>query len=172
VAQRFTIHSNLVFVDAGYNSFEVYRNCAQRGWTALMGDNRTTFTHKSVSGARLQRFYSPVRKIFIARGLVCRMHFWSNLAIKDTLARLRRYATGGPTWEIPEDVPEEYLLQLESEHRIKKGNKWMWLQIGKRPNHLLDCEAMSITAAYMLKIIGRESVGESVSEDTAAEEEP
>jgi hypothetical protein len=157
IQQRFRVHSNLVFVDAGYNSFEVYRSCAQRGWTALMGDNRATFAHKAGTN-RVQRFYSPVRKIFIARGLVCRMHFWSNLSIKDTLARLRRNSEGGPLWEIPEDVPEEYLVHLESEHRVKKGDKWQWNQIGKRPNHLLDCEAMNITAAYMLKIVGKESL--------------
>jgi phage terminase large subunit GpA-like protein len=156
---RFRVHDNLVFVDAGYNSFEVYRQCARRGWTALMGDNRATFTHK-VGGRRVQRFYSPVRKISIARGLVCRMHFWSNLSVKDTLARLRRGGDDGPLWEVPEDVPETYLLQLESEHRIRKGERWQWTQIGKRDNHFLDCEAMSVTAAYMLKIIGRESTGD------------
>lgn len=157
VQRRFSVHDNLVFVDAGYNSYEVYRNCAQRGWTALMGDNRATFVHKSGS-RRLQRFYSPVRKIFISRGLVCRMHYWSNLAVKDTLAKLRRNAEHSAKWEVPEDVPEEYLLQMESEHRIRKGEKWQWTQIGKRPNHYFDCESMQVTAAYMIKVIGNESI--------------
>lgn len=164
IQERFGIHGNLVFIDAGYNSFDVYRQCALRGWTALMGDNRATFTHKS-GGRRVQRFYSPVRKIFIARGNVCRMHFFSNLSIKDTLARLRRNPEGGPTWEIPEDVPEEYLLHMESEHRTKKGEKWIWQQIGKRPNHLFDAEVMSVAAAYMLKIIGRDSIDTEDTDD-------
>ncbi len=38
--------SNLVFIDAGYATYDVYRECAAHGWTALMGDKRATFTHK------------------------------------------------------------------------------------------------------------------------------
>ena len=122
-----------------------------------MGDNRPTFAHKA--GVRkVQRFYPPVRKVYVASGLVCRMHYWSNLNLKDTLARLRRNQDDSPAWEIPEDIPEEYLLHMESEHRVKKGDKWMWMQIGKRPNHLFDSECMQVVGATMLKIIGRESV--------------
>jgi hypothetical protein len=81
------------------------------------------------------------------------------LNIKDMLARLRRNQdpSKGPTWEIPADTDEDYLRQMESEKRTKKNDKWIWLQIGDRANHLWDCEAMQVTAAVMLKLIGRES---------------
>ena len=46
---------------------------------------------------------------------------------------------------------------MESEHRIKKGGKWLWERIGKRANHALDGETMSVCAAFMLKLIGREA---------------
>ena len=49
------------------------------------------------------------------------------------------------------------LAHMEDEHRIKKGGKWLWERIGSRPQHLFDCEAMQVTAATMLKIIGRET---------------
>jgi hypothetical protein len=39
---------------------------------------------------------------------------------------------------VPDDVPEEYLAQMESEHRTKKNGKWIWEQIGSRPNHYFD----------------------------------
>jgi hypothetical protein len=151
-------------VDAGYNSYEVYRHCARKGWTALMGDNRPTFMHKS-GKQKVQRFYSPVRKVYVSNGQVCRMHYWSNLNLKDSLARLRRNQEGAPGWEIPEDIPEEYLLHMESEHRVKKGGKWIWVQIGKRPNHLFDAECLQVVGATMLKIIGRESVDTPESGD-------
>lgn len=153
------VHDSLVFVDAGYNSYEVYRQCARRGWTALMGDQKATFLHRVAQGKKVERFYSPVRKIFISRGQVCRMHYWSNLNIKDILARLRRNQNPaeGATWEVPENVPEDYLAQMESEQRIKKNTKWVWEQIGSRPNHLWDCESMSVAAAVMLKVVGREA---------------
>ena len=39
----------------------------------------------------------------------------------------------------------------------KKGNSWIWEQIGNRPNHYLDCEAMNCAGALMLKIFGNDS---------------
>lgn len=159
IQKRFRILDNLVFVDAGYNSFEVYKHCGERNWIALMGDNRANFFHRLPNGKTVLRFYSPVKHIFISRYVKCRMHFWSNLNVKDTLARIRRNQnpTDGATWEVPTDISEDYLKQMESEHRIKKGNSWIWAQIGNRPNHYLDCEAMNCAGALMLKIVGNEN---------------
>lgn len=156
IQKRFKILDNLVFVDSGYNSFEVYKHCGERNWIALMGDNRTNFFHRLPNGKTVLRFYSPVKHIFISRYVKCRMHFWSNLNVKDTLARIRRNQNpaDGATWEVPTDISEDYLKQMESEHRIKKGNSWIWEQIGNRPNHYLDCEAMNCAGALMLKIVG------------------
>lgn len=156
IQKRFRILDNLVFVDAGYNSFEVYKHCGERNWIALMGDNRANFFHRLPNGKTVLRFYSPVKHIFISRYVKCRMHFWSNLNVKDTLARIRRNQNpaDGATWEVPTDISEDYLKQMESEHRIKKGNSWIWEQIGNRPNHYLDCEAMNCAGALMLKIVG------------------
>ena len=156
IQKRFRILDNLVFVDAGYNSFEVYKHCGERNWIALMGDNKANFFHRLPNGKTVLRFYSPVKHIFISRYVKCRMHFWSNLNVKDTLARIRRNQNpaDGATWEVPTDISEDYLKQMESEHRIKKGNSWIWEQIGNRPNHYLDCEAMNCAGALMLKIVG------------------
>lgn len=90
IQKRFRILDNLVFVDAGYNSFEVYKHCGERNWIAFMGDNRANFFHRLPNGKTVLRFYSPVKHIFISRYVKCRMHFWSNLNVKDTLARIRR----------------------------------------------------------------------------------
>ena len=163
IQKRFKILDNLVFVDAGYNSFEVYKHCGERNWIALMGDNRANFFHRLPNGKTVLRFYSPVKHIFISRYVKCRMHFWSNLNVKDTLARIRRNQNpaDGATWEVPTDISEDYLKQIESEHRIKKGNSWIWEQIGNRPNHYLDCEAMNCAGALMLKIIGNEPTSQN-----------
>ena len=152
VQQQFDVFPNLVFIDAGYTTYEVYRQCSIRNWTALMGDGHAHFNHR-VDGKLVQRFYSPVRHPQVLNKK-CRMHYWSNLGVKDTLARLRsnQDPEKGSTWEIPENVPEEYMKQLDSEQRVKKGNSWEWQQIGKRPNHYWDCEAMQVCAAYMLKL--------------------
>lgn len=160
IQQRFSILPNLVFIDAGYNSYEVYKQCGKHRWIALMGDNRANFVHRLPQGKSVFRFYSPVKNIFISRDVKCRMHFWSNLNVKDTLARIRRNQNpeNGATWEVPTDISEDYLKQMESEYRIKKGNSWIWEQIGNRPNHYPDCEAMNCAGALMLKIIGNENL--------------
>ena len=36
-------------------------------------------------------------------------------------------------------------------------SKLLWEQIGKRPQHMFDCEVMQICAAFMLKLVGREN---------------
>ena len=150
--QKYEVFSQLVFIDAGYSTFEVYRYCAKNKWTALMGDGRKDFPHK-VKGKITQRFYSTARHPLVS-DKKCRMHYWSNLGVKDTLARLRsnQNPDNGSTWEIPSDAPQEYLKMLDSEHRVKKGNSWEWQQIGKRPNHYWDCESMQVCAAYMMKL--------------------
>ena len=132
-----------------------------------MGDRRATFPHKTKGGTQIQRFYSPRRRVVLSHNRWCFVHYWSNLNIKDSLARLRRNQdpANGITWEVPDDVPEDYLKQMESEHRIKDKGKWIWLQIGNRPNHYFDCDSMQVTAATMLKLIGRESI-QSASSDT------
>lgn len=155
--EKYHIFPNLVFIDAGYSTFEVYRNCAKNKWTALMGDGRKDFPHK-VGGKITQRFYSTARHPLVS-DKKCRMHYWSNLGVKDTLARLRsnQDPESGATWEIPSDIPEEYVKMLDSEQRVKKGKSWEWRQIGKRPNHYWDCEAMQVCAAYMMKLFKCES---------------
>jgi phage terminase large subunit GpA-like protein len=70
---------------------------------------------------------------------------------------------------VPDDAGEEYLAQMESERRVRRNGKWIWEQIGARPNHYFDCEAMQAAAATMLKIVGREAV-EDASVDTGGGE--
>ncbi len=172
VQERFGIHPNLVFIDAGYATYDVYRECAANGWTALMGDKRATFTHKVKGRKSVERFYSPRRKVVLGRDRSCSVFYWSNLNIKDTLARLRRNQDpdNGPVWEVPDDIDDDYLAQMESEQRIKKNGKWLWERIGSRPNHLFDAECLQVVGATMLKLIGREAQGDTAPVDTPEEE--
>jgi len=166
--ERFAIHPNLVFLDAGHAAYEVYRHCAEHGWTALIGDRRATFVHRTRDGKSVHRFYSPRRKVVLTHNKSCSVFYWSNLNCKDILARLRRNQRPekGATWEVPDDIDDDYLAQMESEHRIKDGGKWIWRQIGSRPNHLWDCEAMQVVAVVMLKLVGREfSTTDPVAEE-------
>lgn len=162
--EKYGVRANLVFVDAGYSTYEVYAHCAEHGWTALMGDKRNTFTHRPSGGQTVERFYSPKRSINLGYNKggqsFCDMYFWSNLNVKDALFRLRKNVTA-PLWEVPSNAPTEYLDMLDSESRTYDKGRWIWKQIGERPNHYLDCEAMQVCAAIMLKLVGSESVSSS-----------
>ena len=46
---------------------------------------------------------------------------------------------------------------LESECRKFDNGHWVWKQIGDRDNHYLDCEAMQVCGAIMLKLVGGDS---------------
>ena len=83
-----------------------------------------------------------------------------DILFRNGQTRRNQDPANGVTWEVPDNVPEDYLAQMESEHRVKEKGKWIWLQIGHRANHLWDCECMQVAAATMLKIIGREAVQE------------
>jgi len=171
---RFTVHPNLVFLDAGHAAYEVYRQCSEYGWTALIGDRRPTFVHRGRDGKSVHRFYSPRRKVVLGHNKSCSVFYWSNLNCKDILARLRRNQRPekGATWEVPDDIDDDYLAQMESEHRVKDGGKWIWRQIGSRPNHLWDCEAMQVVAVVMLKLVGREfSASDPVAEEQGSQPE-
>lgn len=169
VQEKYGIAKELVFCDAGYNSYEVYKQCGPRGWTALKGDQKDNFIHvrkrKDGSREKTRRFYSPVHKVAAGRGQ-CRMHHFAANNIRDILKNLRNLKVGDElAWQIPDGAGKDYRRQLEAERRIKKGNKWVWEQIGRRANHYFDCEVMNVCAAIMLKIIGTDEVDNAASDD-------
>lgn len=159
IQTKFLVHPMLVFIDARHDTYNVYTACSKRGWTALMGHDKLTFAHRTASGKSIERFYSPVRAVALGTAKA-NMHYFSNLNIKDTLTKLRRNQDpeAGPTWEVYDEADEDYRKQLESERRVKDGDKWRWKLIGHRDNHYWDCEVMQACAATMLKLIGREAV--------------
>ena len=107
----------------------------------------------------MQRFYSPRRQggarthPALPRVLLFKLEHQGHPRAFAAEPRPER----GATWEVPDDIDDDYLAQMESERRVKNGGKWLWKQIGKRPNHALDLETMSVCAAFMLKLIGRET---------------
>lgn len=168
--RKWEVADHLVFIDAGYDTSRVYLECAKHGWTALMGDRRNTFTHSvpinpknpKEGNRRVERFYSPAKRVTLGQGLVARVHYFSNLNMKDILARLRRNQDPelGVTYEVPDNVPEWFLKHMDAEQRVKRGDKWIWEQIGKRPNHCLDTEVMGIAGLVMMKLLGRDEVAD------------
>lgn len=161
---KYKIADKKVFMDAG-NSFHgtVYDRCAKYGWTALIGRGQDYFQIREQSGRVYKRLYSmpdkvlaPTTRAVNGKRAWVLFFYWASDPIKDILSRLR--AIGSPTWEFPQDVPEEYRRHLNSEikrdvvDKMTKRTRKRWTFVG-RPNHLWDCEAMQVTAALLLKIL-------------------
>lgn len=137
----------LVGIDCGFRTDEVFEFCAKTGATALRGDKKNGWDFKTQSG-RVEKAYSPKEIIQVAPRSYCGRHFFSDLRCKDILANLR--SRDGDRWTYPDNAPKNYEKMLYSE---KKNEKGVWEQIGRRPNHFLDCEAMQICFALMLGLV-------------------
>lgn len=150
-----------VYVDCGDQFDDVIRNCGIHKWTALRGDQRYDFPWRitTAQGVKnVSKVYAPARLVNAGGGVV-RVHHYSNLALKDQLSRLRR--TGKHT--CASDSGQEYLEQMESEVRAMNTNgKPEWKRIGKRANHLWDCEVMQFvpTLAFGLLNVAPKTVEE------------
>lgn len=135
-----------VYVDSGDQFDDVIRQCGINKWTALRGDARNDFIWRvqTPSGMKsVAKVYAPARMVNVGTGPV-RVHHFSNLALKDQLARLRRMGKHTTA----NDCGQDYLEQMESEARIKNvAGKPEWKRIGKRANHLWDCEVMQFMPA-------------------------
>jgi hypothetical protein len=175
---EFKVPSQCVFIDAAYEQNRVIRECAKRnklvdlngkqdwlGWKALDGENQESrsFVYKPKNSKAMLLPYSWPAKYLsgnsgVATGVAfAKFHLWSNRTAKDILWRLRDGR--GAKWLAYDQAPQDWHEQMYSERRIRDYNKFnketiKWERIGKRPNHLWDCEAMQVVAACMAQIIG------------------
>jgi len=169
-----------VGIDSGFATMTVYQQIVNRSriinhpklgkkvrvmWRAMKGNDRLDgFTHYVTlsNGAK-----QPVKKPFCTgeqkgdpnsgkigqgRGLKAPLVNWSNPLIKDIFVNLRD--GNGASWEAFDNVSDDWKQQMHSERREElRGGKYRYEQIGKRPNHLLDCECMNIVFACKAGII-------------------
>lgn len=165
VAERFGLvgfKSRFVFVDARYDTYNVFGNCADNGWTALMGENRGMYIHTLPSKRKVRRIYSPLQKGDPHAGTKeagrrwCSLFLFADDETKDMLdLRMRGL---GPRWEIPRDPPPFYMRQLRAEvWRQKKlpSGEFVreWIR-ASRQNHMFDVEKMQIVAAALNGLMG------------------
>lgn len=146
MGKTYEVHPALTYVDCGDQFDDVIRQCGINKWTALRGDPRYEFTWMidTPKGRKpVGKVYAPARMVNVGTGPV-RVHHFSNLALKDQLSRMRK--VGKHTTSV--DCGQDYLDQMESEVRMKNlAGKPEWKRIGKRANHLWDCEVMQFVPA-------------------------
>lgn len=158
-SHKFEIRPENVVVDAGYDNDSnfVFEMCADNGWTAMRGDDRKSFLHYLEKGLSVHRPYSPETKWDPGMGksnhgmVLARLYYWSNLTVKDVLHRLK---TGnGAAWDVYTNVSSDHRKHMCSESKRKIKGKLMWATIGRRQNHLWDCECMQVVCAFISGIL-------------------
>ena len=157
-AAHYRLPASHVMIDAGNWDEEVFRECAKRGWVGLKGQDINSWQHTiKKRGVR-----KPYRPPYEARGTVqrksenggrkavvknCQCVEWSNLYYKDWMIQLVH--GNGVQWQIPDDACPEYNKSLDSEKRVTKNGKAIWLKIGGRQDHFRDAELMILVRADM-----------------------
>lgn len=66
-----------------------------------------------------------------------------------------------PLWGVSSNASNDYVDMFNSESHTYDKGRWIWKQIGEQPNLHLDCEALPVLAAIMLKLVGSERVSSS-----------
>jgi len=111
-------------IDCGYRKDDVFKHCAKYGWLALGGDQRDSYPHKTRDGRTIYKPYSRYQAVMSSDGKKTMVSYFSNLAIKDILHQLRNGK--GVSWEIPDDVGNDYLQQIDAEVRRGEGKSAIW----------------------------------------------
>ena len=157
MAAKWGVHPQLVMVDSGdgNNTQEVYKQCAIRGWGCAKGSGQEYFNVKTKNGDMVRRFYQSPSAIHVPgvqkpTSLVV----WSNLSGKDLFYGLR----ARKVFSFARDATEDYVMQLNSETRVKEGGKPIWrLRQGVKHNHAFDCELLGMLIACRWGIVGRDA---------------
>jgi hypothetical protein len=157
MAAKWGVHPQLVMVDSGdgNNTQEVYKQCAIRGWGCAKGSGQEYFNVKTKNGDMVRRFYQSPSAIHVPgvqkpTSLVV----WSNLSGKDLFYGLR----ARKVFSFARDATEDYVMQLNSETRVKEGGKAIWrLRQGVKHNHAFDCELLGMLIACRWGIVGRDA---------------
>lgn len=148
---RLHILNQCVWGDDRGGQASVFRQkCLQWGWTPMFGEDNDAFTIYRREDGVDKSYRQGYRKTDLDPGIgtvregraTIAAYQWSNPWYKDKLYFL--FIKGlGPLWEIPDDIPADYLEELN-------GNEWNSDKNQfdeKRADHAADCELEQATVA-------------------------
>jgi hypothetical protein len=190
VADKF-VGVDASFGPGGKGPRAVFYQCCRFGWTALMGDDKLSYSVVRTNGQVAQRpiskrmFGDPMRgakasdvSIYDKSKMklrVCALFRWSNPSIKKILDNL--WVGKGKAWEIPENTPSDWFSQLKAEIAQTKidqttmRSKLVYVLVDrKNGSHLRDCECMIVAMASLAGLVG-DDVASDDSEMDATEDD-
>lgn len=179
--EKWKVQSKRVWVDYGYDSANVARECAARGWVLCKGDQHEHFWHEIKNGKavkRVARSYAPAKAVDAYIGTkgqgkkgACILVVFSDEKMSDLLHSHLNDARDIFKRPAIQDQEKEkmYRRHMASMRKVLQESKaklspdqrkataiqkqrWLWVAIHK-DNHLWDCEKMQILAATVAKIV-------------------
>lgn len=155
-AKKYKVKPQFVFVDAQYDTDQVYSACARMGWTALHGSGQKSFAYRKRNGDIVHRAFTRFQDATASHGGRARYAHFASDRIKDILHAHR--IGKAAAWDIPDDVSQDFIKQIDSEIKKEMQNsktrqiEYRWVKT-RNNNHAWDVEAMQIVAALMLRLI-------------------
>jgi len=144
--------AKLVVVDSGFRTDEVLDVCLRNRYIPAKGEDRAD-GYGVKFGKTLRKAISVLKPY--RRGYF--LMLFSSPAAQDVFEWLR--GGKGPAWTVAADASEEYKAHLDSHRKVVKRSpltgreNYIWKQIGRRPDHMLDCELMILALAEYGNII-------------------
>jgi hypothetical protein len=144
--------AKLVVVDSGFRTDEVLDVCVRNRYIPAKGEDRLE-GYGVKFGKSLRKAISVIKPY--RRGWF--LMLFSSPAAQDVLEWLR--GGQGPAWTVAADASEEYKAHLDAHRKIMRRSPltgretYLWKQIGRRPNHMLDAELMILALAEYGNII-------------------
>jgi phage terminase large subunit GpA-like protein len=144
--------AKLVVVDSGFRTDEVLDVCLRNRYIPAKGEDRAD-GYGVKFGKTLRKAISVLKPY--RRGYF--LMLFSSPAAQDVLEWLR--GGKGPAWTVAADASEEYKAHLDAHRKVVKRSpltgreNYIWKQVGRRPDHMLDCELMILALAEYGNII-------------------
>jgi phage terminase large subunit GpA-like protein len=144
--------AKLVVVDSGFRTDEVLDVCIRNRYIPAKGEDRLEGYGVKL-GKSLRKAISVIKPY--RRGWF--LMLFSSPTAQDVLEWLR--SGQGPAWTVAADASEEYRAHLDAHRKVMRRSPltgretYLWKQIGRRPNHMLDAELMILALAEYGNII-------------------
>jgi len=169
------IEDRHVFVDSGFRTKEVYRACCRHGawarvggmyvwcgWHPVRGDPQRAFAHKW-NRETIWRSYSEPTNVDAESGQSndggvrhCQLIRFSDPTMQDRMEQLLKKGF----MKSPEqngEMDETYKRHLANEFKRAKKNKNTgrseWQYVARGPNHMRDCEKLSVLGATLSELL-------------------
>lgn len=158
VQQRYNVPDRCVWQDARFEKHQVFQECAEYGWLAVFGTDRSTWVHytKGPRGEMMKVTlpYSPIQVGLVA-GTVQKVRYllFSEDYFADLLSNL--VSGRGVDWLRPDDGLPEYLDHLKAEHKVqRRPGVWSWEKIhSTKANHGWDTSKMAVCFCCVVRLM-------------------